>query len=75
MFIYTGFAFNAIKKPLHASLLTIIRFVVLAVPLSWLISRWLGVQGVYLGMAAATVISGILSLLLFRHTIRIKPKV
>lgn len=69
-FVHTGFAFNAIRKPFHASILTVLRMVVLVVPLAWLGSRTLGVCGVYGGIAVATVLSGIAAFLWFGKTMR-----
>ena len=67
--VHTGFAFNAIKKPFHASLLTIIRLAGLVIPLAWLGSRLFGVTGVYAGIALAHICTGLISLLWFRHVI------
>jgi putative MATE family efflux protein len=68
--VYTGFAFNAIGMPLHASLLMALRLLGLVLPLAWLGSRLAGVPGVYIGMAAGQFISGIIALLWFRKTLR-----
>ncbi len=67
--VHTGFAFNAIQKPLHAALLTIIRLAVLAVPLAWCGSRLWGVYGIYAGIATATWLSGLLALVWFGRTL------
>jgi putative MATE family efflux protein len=67
--VHTGFAFNAIRKPLHAALLTIIRLAVLAVPLAWCGSRLAGVRGIYGGIAIATWLSGALALVWFGRVV------
>ncbi len=69
-FVHTGFAFNAIQRPLSASLLIIIRFAGLVIPLSWLGRRWFGLEGVYWGITIASVGAGIIALLWFGHVIR-----
>ena len=69
-FVHTGFAFNAIQRPLSASLLIVIRFAVLVIPLTWLGGQWLGLQGVYLGIATSSVGSGILAMLWFTCIMR-----
>ena len=68
--VHTGFAFNAIQRPLSASLLIVIRFAVLLIPLAWLGNRWLGLPGVYLGIATASAGSGILAILWFTYIMR-----
>ncbi|MBN1557623.1 MAG: MATE family efflux transporter [Lentisphaerae bacterium] len=68
--VHTGFSFNAIRKPLHAACLTFFRLVVMVLPLAWLGSRLFGVQGVYAGLATATVLSGLAALAWFRRIIR-----
>jgi putative MATE family efflux protein len=65
--INTGFAFNAIGKPLQASLLTIIRLPLLVFPLAWLGKALLNVTGIYCGMAAAYVVAGIIALFWFHR--------
>jgi len=69
-FVHTGFAFNAIQRPLSASLLIIIRFAGLVIPLAWLGRRWFGLDGVYWGITIASVGSGTIALLWFSSTIR-----
>jgi len=68
--IHTGFAFNAIGKPFHASLLTIIRLLCLVLPLAWLGLRLFGILGIYSGMATAHILSGIVALCWFGRTLR-----
>ncbi len=68
--VYTGFAFNAIQKPLHASLLTVIRLAGLTLPMAYLGSHLLGVYGVYLGISAATILASLLALTWFSKTVR-----
>lgn len=70
IFVHTGFAFNAIQKPVRAAMLTVTRTLFLVVPLAWLGGRHLGIQGVYLGLAAATITSGILALAWFAAVVR-----
>jgi len=69
-FVHTGFAFNAIQRPLSASLLIIVRFAGLVIPLSWLGRRWVGLEGVYWGITIASIASGTIALFWFGRVIR-----
>lgn len=62
---HTGFALNAIHRPMHAGLLTIIRLAGLVMPLAWLGSRVMGLYGVFGGIAVAHLLCGALSLVWF----------
>jgi putative MATE family efflux protein len=66
---YTGFAFNAIHKPLSAALLTIIRLVGLVIPFAWIGSRTFGITGIYGGISSAHVVCGIFALTWFTRTL------
>ncbi len=68
--VHTGFAFNAIQRPLTASFLRMIRYVFLLIPLTWLGGRLFGIYGIYAGMAASFGIAGIISILWFATFIR-----
>ena len=70
IFFHTVFSFNAIRKPVHASLLTVLRSAVLVAPLAWIGGRCLGVLGVYAGMTAASTIAGVVAWAWFRRTLR-----
>jgi len=70
---YTGFSFNSIRKPMHASSLTAIRLLGVAIPFAWLGSRLWGVIGVYAGISLSMVVSGTVAMLWFSRTIRISP--
>jgi len=67
--VHTGFAFNAIQKPLQAALLTVIRLVGLTVPLAWGGAQLWGIYGVYAGIAASMVLTGVLALVWFGKTL------
>jgi putative MATE family efflux protein len=69
--VHTGFAFNAVGKPLQASLLTIIRLPGLVIPLAWLGSKLGGVPGVYVGMTTGHILAGIVALLWFNQTLKL----
>ena len=51
-------AFNALNKPIHSSLLSLLRMVVLYVPLAWLLSQRMGLQGVFVAALIASLIAG-----------------
>ncbi|MDD5699348.1 MAG: MATE family efflux transporter, partial [Victivallaceae bacterium] len=67
--VHTGFLFNAIGKPLYASVLYGLRFAVLMIPLSWLGMHLGGLNGIFAGMGAANLITGIVSLIWFKTVI------
>ncbi|MEX0320817.1 MAG: MATE family efflux transporter [Puniceicoccaceae bacterium] len=60
--VHTGFAFNAIQRPLTASFLRLCRYVFLLIPLTWLGGRLFGLYGIYIGMAASFAIAGAVSI-------------
>ena len=68
--VHTGFAFNAIQRPLSASLLIVVRFVFLLIPLTWLGGHYFGIYGIYAGMATASATAGSISILWFGIFIR-----
>jgi putative MATE family efflux protein len=59
-------AFQGAGKGLPALAMTMLRLVVLAVPAAYLLSRWLGVTGVWIAMAGSSVIAGVVSAIWFR---------
>jgi len=56
--LLAGSTFQALQRPFRAAQLVVLRLVVLAVPLAWLGSRWLGVPGLFGGVAAANLLVG-----------------
>jgi len=54
--LLVGSVFNALNRPLSAAGLMILRLLLLAVPLAWLGSRFLGVAGIFGGLATANVL-------------------
>jgi Na+-driven multidrug efflux pump len=52
---------NGLHRPIQSAMLTLIRTVILLVPLSWIGGKLWGVNGIFIGMAMANVISGILA--------------
>lgn len=68
--VHSGFAFNAIELPLHASALMAIRLAGLVIPLAWLGAHWAGIAGIFTGMAAGQAISGIIALFWFGRTLK-----
>ncbi len=63
-------AFNALNKPLHSSALSLLRMIVLYVPLAWLLSRTLELRGIFIGALAANVIAGLVAAWWIRITVR-----
>lgn len=64
--IVLGGAFQGAGRGLPALAVTTLRSLGLAVPGAWLLSRFFGLQGVWVAIAGATVISGAVSALWFR---------
>jgi len=61
--------FNALNKPLHSSLVMIIRLFVLYVPLAFIGARFFQITGIFGASALANLISGLLAILWIRKTI------
>lgn len=57
--VHSGFVLNAIGYPVGAFLFNAARALLLLVPLIWLGNHILGLAGIFLGMAASQVISGL----------------
>lgn len=53
--------FNALGMPLKSTALAALRLVVLAIPLAWLGSTLFGLPGVFLGIAAANLLMGVVA--------------
>lgn len=68
--IVTAATFNALGRPLNATLLTIVRILLVYVPVTWVASRWMGWQGILPGAAIANVSVGIAAVVLARRTLR-----
>lgn len=65
--------FNAVHLPLRATLLVAVRLFVLAVPLAWLGGRLGAEPGLFLGIAAANLLTGGLAYALIRRYARSLP--
>jgi Na+-driven multidrug efflux pump len=72
--VHSGFAFNAIEMPLQASLLMALRLAGLVIPLAWMGSRLAGIPGIFAGMAAGQMISGVVALFWFGRVLKQKRK-
>ena len=70
--VHSGFAFNAIEMPLQASLLMAFRLAGLVIPLAWLGSSLAGIPGIFAGMAAGQMISGVVALFWFGRVLKQK---
>ncbi|PIT83928.1 MATE family efflux transporter [Candidatus Micrarchaeota archaeon CG10_big_fil_rev_8_21_14_0_10_45_29] len=49
---------NAMRRPLEASAILLLRLAILAVPLAWLGSTLFGLEGLYAGIAVAHIVTG-----------------
>lgn len=63
-------SFNGVNKPYPAAIFSIIRMLVIYVPLAWIGSELLGIHGVFWAGLIANVIVGILSFWFLYRTIR-----
>lgn len=64
--VHTGFLFNAIGKPLYASVLYILRLTILMIPLAWLGRQLLGLNGIFIGISTANLIAGLAAWIWFK---------
>ena len=61
---------NALHRPLHSAGLNLLRLFLLMLPLALLFSQYMNVAGIFLGMALANVLTGVLSAFLLAGTLR-----
>ena len=54
--LLAGSVFNALNRPLAAAGLMVLRLLFLAVPLAWLGSEYLGLPGIFVGLAVANIL-------------------
>ncbi|KXS39088.1 MAG: MATE efflux family protein [Halomonadaceae bacterium T82-2] len=59
--ILTNSSFNALHRPRHALVLSVVRLFVLTVPLAWLGGRLAGPVGIFAGMLGANLLMAMLS--------------
>jgi putative MATE family efflux protein len=60
---YSGLFLNGIKKPLHSTGLSIVRIIVLLIPLTLIGSLWFGLEGVFWGRIISDLTSGAVGML------------
>ncbi len=65
-------ACNGLNLPLQSSVINLVRLFLLILPLAWLGSAWLGLLGIFLGVAIGNAVSGGGAMLWLR--LRILPK-
>lgn len=63
-------AFNGLGNPLPAVAISLVRMFGLTVPLAWLGSTLLGINGVFVGIALANSLGGMMAWAWFRHQYR-----
>ncbi|MBW3020899.1 MATE family efflux transporter [Candidatus Woesearchaeota archaeon] len=57
---FSNVSFNAMKKPLLSSIILIIRFFFLVIPLSYFGSKFFGLKGIFYGLFLSNVLYGII---------------
>jgi MATE family, multidrug efflux pump len=67
--VHTGFLFNAIGKPFCASVLYVLRFAVLMIPLAWLGQNLIGINGIFIGISVANLLTGLVAWIWFKIVI------
>lgn len=67
--IVTAATFNALGRPLGATLLTVVRVVVVSVPVTYFASEAIGWQGIVVGAALGNIMVGLAALVVARRTI------
>lgn len=64
-------AFNGVGRPLPGVVISVLRMVLLYLPLAYVFSLFLGVAGIFIGAALANIISGIVAWWWFERTCRL----
>ncbi len=59
--VLAGAFFSALKRPLPAAAIDVVRMFLLTLPLAWLGGLWLGVGGIFGGVAASNLLAGLLA--------------
>ncbi|MBO69132.1 MAG: MATE family efflux transporter [Acidiferrobacteraceae bacterium] len=59
--ILAAAAYNGINRPMQSATISIVRLFILMIPLAWLGSRWWGLNGIFIGIAVANIIGGLLA--------------
>ena len=58
--------FNALGKPLHASLVIILHLFVFVLPLAYLGSKVYGLKGIFIGIAVGNAVVGVIAYLMVK---------
>jgi len=61
VFMLVGISLNAINKPIHSAILSVIRLFILYIPLAYVGSTLVGTRGIFAGGAIANVFIGIIA--------------
>ncbi len=67
--IVTAATFNALGRPFGATLLTIVRVVLISVPVTYFVSQSIGWQGIVVGAALGNIMVGLAALVVARRTV------
>ena len=68
--VHTGFLFNAVGKPLYASVLYILRIIVFMLPLAWVGMELYGFKGIFAGVSLANLFAGIVAWVWFNRIMK-----
>jgi Na+-driven multidrug efflux pump len=68
--LLTASYFNAMRRPANAMAITLLRTILLYVPLAWIGSHFLELVGVFTGAAFSSVLAGIAGILWVRREVR-----
>ncbi|MBN2286423.1 MAG: MATE family efflux transporter [Tissierellales bacterium] len=61
MFLNSTAILNAINKPLHAALLSLLQMFAIYVPISWILEKYFGIYGIFSAIIVSYLISGTLA--------------
>jgi Na+-driven multidrug efflux pump len=72
--ILTNSSFNALHRPSNALILSIIRLFVFYVPLAWIGSQFMDIQGLFFGGLLGNVFTATIAFLWFTHYVKTLEK-
>lgn len=70
MLVNNASILNAINKPLYAALLSFVQMFVICIPLAIILANYIGIKGIFIALLLSYIISGSVSFVFTRKTIR-----
>jgi Na+-driven multidrug efflux pump len=75
LIMVSGALLNGINKPIQAMIITLLRMLVVYVPLAWILSNYFGLTGIFWAAFLANIVSGIYAFISVRSKIAHKHAV